>query len=425
MKFINNVFEMIKETLLRKVFLIPLLIALSSINLLPQNVQVKSLKYYRGADQTSFPIVFFGGGEGNHLTIEFDVASEHIPDMDIVFRFCDRNWKPYDNLFLANFGKNVARNVPLEFLPVTVNEAHYHFIGIFPEENVEFPFSGNWMFFVTDALDTSVVYGSGKFYVVNNIIAVHDTLKNETLEGGHYFPNELGKVFNITTNFYLSEKLFPAYVNNVTIIENRKLDYPIVIDRSFNTNTRQFYWDADRKFTFIARDIRPGNEYRQVDLRDINKFNSVNVRAQFDGLEYSRFFKEGPRDHNGGSIIDYFKNPNSIYLNVTFSIRPPDKVYGDVFLVGAFNNWELSPDYRMDYINGIFSKTIQLKRGVYDYQYVVADYQNGKIKNPDWYILEGNSWDTTDEYNIFVYYEEPTYGGYDRIIGYSRIISRR
>ncbi len=410
---------------MKKIFLIPAFIIFSFVNLLPQNVQVKSLKYYPREDQIGFPVIFSGGGKGDYLTVDFDIASEHIPDLDIVFRFCDMNWKPYDNIFLANFGKNTARNLNFETLPVTVTEAHYHSRDRFPNANVEFPFSGNWMFFITDAQDTSIVYGYGKFYVVYSEIAMHDTLKNEILEDNNYFPNELGKVFNITTNFYLNEKLFPAFVNNVTIIENRKLDYPVIIDRSFNTNTRQFYWDADRKFSFIARDIRPGNEYRQVDLRNINKFTSVNAKAQFDGLEYSRFFKEGPRDRNGGSVIDNFNNPNSTYLNVTFSIRPPDKTYGDVFLVGAFNNWDLSPDYRMDYKDGIFSKTIQLKRGVYDYQYVVADYQNGQIKNPDWYILEGNSWGTTNEYNIFVYYNEPTYGGYDKIIGYSRIISRR
>jgi hypothetical protein len=78
----------------------------------------------------------------------------------------------------------------------------------------------------------------------------------------------------------------------------------------------------------------------------------------------------------------------------------------------------------MNYNSGIFSRTIQLKRGIYDYQYVLADYQNGNISNPDWYILEGNSWETSNEYNIFVYYKEPTNGGYDRIIAHSRIISR-
>ena len=390
-----------------------------------QDVQIKSLKYYPGNNKTGFPIIGTGNN-GGYLTIDFDIKAQHIPDLSIVFRFCDMNWRSYDNVFLANFGKNIERNINFEKLSTTVQQADYHYTGTFPDENkyVEFPFSGNWMFFITDTQDTSKVYGYGKFYVVQNAIDIQDTLTNETLESGNYFPTELGKVFNITTSFYLDELFYPAYVNNVTIIENQKIDYPIVINKNFNTNARQFYWDANRKFKFIARDIRPGNEYRQVDIRDINKFNSVNVNAQFDGLEYSRFFKEEPRDHNGGSIIDSYKDPYATYLNVSFSIRPPDNAYSDVFLVGAFNKWDISPDYRMNYIGGIFSKTIQLKRGIYDYQYVLANYQDGKISDPDWCILEGNSWETSNEYNIFVYYKEPTNGGYDRIIAHSRIISR-
>jgi len=410
---------------LKKLFVVSLVVLFCIPRIYSQNIQVKSLKYFPGNNMTGFPIIG-AGANGGYLTIDFDIMAKQIPDLSIVFRFCDMNWKSYDNLFLANFGKNIARNINFEKLPTTVQQADYHFKGTFPDANnyVEFPFSGNWMFFITDSQDTSKVYGYGKFYVVQNAIEIQDTLTKETLESGNYFPTDLGKVFNITTNFYLDEAFYPAYVNNVTIIENQKIDYPIVINKDFNTNTRQFYWDANRKFEFIARDIRPGNEYRQVDLRDINKFNSVNVNAQFDGLEYSRFFKEGSRDYNGGSIIDNFKDLNATYLNVSFSIRPPENTYGDVFLVGAFNNWDVSPNYRMNYNSGIFSRTIQLKRGIYDYQYVLADYQNGNISNPDWYILEGNSWETSNEYNIFVYYKEPTNGGYDRIIAHSRIISR-
>jgi hypothetical protein len=111
-------------------------------------------------------------------------------------------------------------------------------------------------------------------------------------------------------------------------------------------------------------------------------------------------------------------------MNVTFQIKPPDNVYGDIYLVGAFNNWEVLNDYKMNLNGGFYEITIELKRGIYDYQYVVV---NGDISNPanqDWYILEGNDWSTTDDYNIFLWYRDQEYGGYDRIIGYSKIETR-
>ena len=162
---------------MKKYFFALLLVLLFFNSIYPQNIEIKSLKYYPGNDQAGFPLIGVNGS-GQKLTIEFDIKDQHIPDISIVFRFCDMNWKSYDNLFLSNFGKNIARNLNLEKLPTTVREADYHFKGAFPDANnyVEFPFSGNWMFFITDVQDTSIVYGHGKFYVIENVINIQDTL---------------------------------------------------------------------------------------------------------------------------------------------------------------------------------------------------------------------------------------------------------
>ena len=78
----------------------------------------------------------------------------------------------------------------------------------------------------------------------------------------------------------------------------------------------------------------------------------------------------------------------------------------------------------MNQTEGVYSITIPLKRGIYDYQYVVADVMDGEISDTDWLILEGNTWVNTKEYDIFLYYNDPDFGGYERIIGYSRITSK-
>ena len=391
----------------------------------PQNVIIKSLKAYVTGDETSLPVIYYSKDNSNNVTIEFDIKSEFKPSLNVVFRYCDRNWNPTNNLFLINHGKNVAYYLDLLNLPSTVEDAGYHFKGNFPSDfqDVEFPFSGKWMFFITESNDTSTVYASGRFYVVYEEVVMNTTIKREQLEDKTYFPADLAKVFNVTSEFNLPDELFPAFVNNIEIIENQKIYYPIIVDRNFNTNQRQFYWDGNRKFSFTARDILPGNEYRQADLRNINVFNSKNVKAQIDGIEYSRFFKDPPKDLNGGSILKNFHDEFATYLNVSFSIRPPDEVKGNVFLVGAFNNWQILSEYEMKNDGGLFTETIPLKRGIYDYQYVLADVINGNIKNENWVVLEGNNWQATNVYHVFLYYQDQNYGGYDKVIGYSKIIS--
>jgi len=74
--------------------------------------------------------------------------------------------------------------------------------------------------------------------------------------------------------------------------------------------------------------------------------------------------------------------------------------------------------------DGLLSLIVQLKRGIYDYQYVTAEYKNDKISNIDWNILEGNFWETDNIYHIFLYYSNPDKGGFEEIIAYKKISSR-
>lgn len=388
---------------------------------------ILSHKAYTNRDETSLPVILYDEGGSDLLTIEFDVVADHAPSLSIVFRFCDRNWNPYGNLFLMNIGQDIARNLDFDVLPVTVTEARYHFRGSFPDEYgyVDFPFSGKWRYYITDSQDTSKVYASGKFYVVHPIMTAKSSIRHEFLEDKNYFPTDLARVFNLTTDFTLPDQLFPFNVQNVEIIENHKIDYPYVVERKEDiTSTRYYTWDGNKKFSFSCKDLRPGNEYRQTDLRNANIFNAKNVNAQFDGIETSRFFKEGRRDLNGGSVFTPYKNENSIYMNVTFRLRPPESYSKKIFLVGAFSNWDVLPENEMSENDGLFTKTVMLKRGVYDYQYVLAYFDNGIVNDIDWYTLEGNTFTTSNVYHVFIYYADPDKGGYDRIIGYQKVISK-
>jgi len=384
-----------------------------------QDIQIKSLVTYTTDDSLALPVLT---GE-NKFVVEFDIKSDFEPNLSILFRFCNEGWMPTNNIFLLNQNRNSKQLFYFESLPVTVEDADYHFKGSFPDRDgfIELPFFGKWRFYITDWQDTSLVYAEGRLFVVNNELNLRSTLKRDELEDNNYWPRELSKVFNITTNFNLPDDFFPSYVDRLEIIQNRNVYEPIVIERNANTLERQFKWDANRKFTYITRDIPAGNEYRQVDIRNFNFFSSKDVKAQRDGLEFSRFFLNVPPDLNGNKIFMDYKDPYATYLNVTFSIRPPDDVYADIYIVGAFNNWRLSSEYKLQPDAGIYSITIPLKRGVYDYQYVVGDDIDGDVGNADWLVLEGNTWNNKKVYDIFLYYDEPSLGGYERIIGYLRL----
>ena len=397
-----------------------LLFSLSSI-LFSRDFIIKSFNVYTTDNQTSLPVLT----GRNKLVIEFDVQGDFIPNMNIVFRFCDIGWTPTKNVFLINSQYSTAYFLDFEELPImVVDDARYHHISNYPDDRdqVRFPFSGKWRFYLTDTQDSSIIYATGKFFVVQDDVELGVRLKRDELEDKSYWPVELAKAFNVTTDFYLPNEFHPSFVDRIEIIDNERIYYPIVIDRNTNTLFRFYKWDANRSFTFTARDIPAGNEFRQVDIRDHNKFIVKDVKAQLDGLEQSRFFLNPLRkDLNGGKIFSNYKDEFSTYLFVTFSIRPPEENYKDIFLVGAFNDWKLLMDYKMNESAGVYSITIPLKRGIYDYQYVAAEVDNGAIVNADWLVLEGNTWINTKEFDVFLYYNEQDKGPYERIIGYKRI----
>jgi hypothetical protein len=391
--------------------------------LFSQEVKIKSLKVYTSSNENSIPVL---NSSGDYLFIDFDVQADYPPNLNIIFRFCDRNWTPSDNIFLQNQGQNTAFRLDFMNLPTTVEDARYHSSNRFPDKDgyVSFPFAGKWQFYIVDSQNSSLIFASGKFYVVDSDQPIKVYLKKETLDDKIYYPPQLGTVYWVIGEATLKENYFPFNVDELEIVQNHLMDYPIIVNRDSRDPNRIFEWDGNSKLKFIAKDVRPGNEYRQVNLNDINIYNSKNVKAQFDGMEYSRFLIQGKKDINGGFKLNSYKDINSTYMNVKFQIKIPDGVYGDIYLVGAFNNWDLLPDYKMNFNGDSYELTVELKRGIYDYQYVVV---NGDLNNPsnqDWYILEGNDWRTTNDYHIFLWYHDQNYGGYDRIIGYSEIQSR-
>jgi len=388
-----------------------------------QDIVIKSLKTFTSKDVNAVPVL---SSPRDLLIVDFDVQSDFPPNINIIFKFCDRNWNPTDNIFLSNQGKNTSYALDYFTLPTTVEEAKYHYTNTFPDKDgyVEFPFSGKWKFFIVDSQNPNLVFAEGKFFVVKADVHLKVETKRETLDDKTYFPPQLGHTNWIVVEATPNENYFPFFVDELEIVQNHLMNYPIKVLRNSTDENRAFEWDGGSKVKFIAKDVRPGQEYRQTNLTDINIYNSKNVKAQFDGMEYSRFLLKSRNDNNGGFTL---KNPKDIYttyMNVNFQIKPPAEVYGDVYLVGAFNDWELSPQNKMNFNGDHFEITLQLKRGIYDYQYVVVNGDYTDVTNQNWYVLEGNDWQTSNEYNIFLWYRDQEYGGYDRIIGYSKINTR-
>ncbi len=397
-----------------------LAILLFCVTAFGQSIEIKSLLVYTESPKR-LPIVT----NSNQLTIEFDVAAINEPNLTIEFRFCDKDWQPYDNTFLLNQGYNTAYNLWFEQIPVPSGDVRYHFKENFPNVDVTFPFSGKWIFRVTNSNDPDIVYATGRFFVIKNQMSVSANLSRYRLNSSQERIIELQRTYELRIDFTLPDTLHPMDLNYVEVIENQKVDYPILIKQDKFDDLRYYETNGSRGFTFIAKDIKPGNEYRQANLLDRNKYQPPLTQAHYDGFDYNRFEQRGSRDFEGGMELVNFKDNYADYMMVEFEYSPISSLMNDIFLVGSFSDWKVLTQNKLEQEGSIYKVTTELKRGVYDYQYVLGNDNDSEVVDIDWYSLEGNFWETTNLYYIFVYYKSLELGGYDQIIGYVVLDSGR
>ncbi|MFA8342651.1 MAG: type IX secretion system plug protein domain-containing protein [Rhodothermaceae bacterium] len=396
---------------------------LFSMLLIAEEIEIKSLQTYTRGDVYSIPVIY-KNDKGSKFLIEFDVAAETSPDLSIKFVYCDRNWNPYDAVLLSTSGKDTDSMLDFVSLPAGNEGADWHCKRIFPNKNVSFPYSGKWMFKIVDTFDEDKVYATGKFYVVEQLVNLSSVFTIDQLDGKPYSQNSLNRSLRLTTKILFGETEIDRFrIKQMEIVENRRLNDPIKITVDEDTDTRYHEWSLGTDFRFVARDIRPGNENRKVSLWNTTKYGQYEVDAHFDGAEIPHFYRELPRDNNGGFLLKKFSDSYANYMDVKFQIKSEFLGDRDLFLTGAFCNWKVLPKYKMEYLNGAYETYVILKRGTYDYKYVTGILDDDKVRSIDWYAVDGNHLSTENVYNVFLFYNAIESGGYDRIIGYTKIYS--
>ena len=94
---------------------------------------------------------------------------------------------------------------------------------------------------------------------------------------------------------------------------------------------------------------------------------------------------------------------------------------GNIYVFGAFNNWQCTDENLMHYNPTRFGYecTLYLKQGYYNYEYVLLKPHETAADQTE---IEGMHYDTENDYTIYVYHHPPgTY--YDQLVGVKRLNS--
>lgn len=211
----------------------------------------------------------------------------------------------------------------------------------------------------------------------------------------------------------------------VLLLQNGKFDNAIRNIKPQYTIGNDLIYRYDAETQFWA-----GNEFRFFENKDIRAANnSIAFIDSKGGIYNAHLYTDQARannpytffpDINGNYIVKNINADNNAieadYAWVFFTLSAPN-YFGknNIYINGMFNNYAMGEENKMDYNEkkGVYEKALLIKQGFTNYQYVIAD-NNGKIDDEN--AIDGNFYQTENNYFVLVYYKENNQR-YDRIIG--------
>ncbi len=367
----------------------------------------------QGALDARFPVTLVAS---RPLTISFD-GTETDPQRFVVRLWhCDRNWQRTESIFLNDPSRNAIRTqIPFTRAPIGVERYHYSYALRLPGANdwERFTYSGNYTLEIWDA-DEAQRLGTARFIVAESLLAGGVRVWNRQDPSA---VSPLNQVHKILVAYRVPPQdpgnpapVYAQFIRTMDVYRNRECSRPYRVDLDDqDPDTFIEGWGTD-DLQFSIDNLPCGNEYRMLDVRNTDLYPPGVVLHRRDGADVIRWLHQGPRDHDGASTQ---VNAGQFADDVEYQFEllvPPEHRPDSVFVVGDFNGWTPGEPWRMrwDDASQRFVVRGQFRRGQYDYQYV-AD-------GTDWTALEGNDWRTTDVYTAVLYYHDPRFGGFDRVL---------
>jgi len=356
---------------------------------------------------------------GDVFQLEFDDLFGNEANYYYTISLCDYNWKLSDlskNEYLQGFDDQRITNYSNSFNTLQV---YSHYKLQLPNQFTQCKVSGNYLLKILNE-DKEIVF-SRKFILYENLttvpIQVRRGRKSEDLLTKHNLDFSI-KSTNITFQDPL-KNIQVLLIQNGQLsnpIKNIKPQYTIANDLIYKYDSETQFWAGNEYLYFDNKDIRvPANYISYVDSNQ-GVYNSHLYLNKDRSFNQYTFYP----DINGNFVIRRLNAENnaveSDYSWVFFTLYTPKNLeQKDVYINGMFNNFAINAENKMEFnaTKGVYEKALIIKQGFCNYQYIVTD-KNGKIDNEN--NIDGNFYQTENNYTILVYYRENGQRN-DRVIG--------
>ncbi len=358
---------------------------------------------------------------GDTFSFQFDdlFASEANYYFEVIH--CDYNWKPTDipkTDYITGFDNQRITDYSNSFNTLQV---YSHYRLSFPNQfTTQLRISGNYMLRILNE-DREVVF-SRKFILYENHSTVAAQVKRSRDVTNIDYKQNLD--FSIVSNDIVFQT--PTQNVKVVLLQNGNFDtaiknippqYTIGNQLVYKYNKETQFWGGNEFLYFENKDIRAAsNNVGRVGANN-DIYNSYLYTNQARANQIYTVYQ----DVNGNFVVKNINASNNEieadYAWVYFTLSAPTfrSTNKDIYITGMFNNYSLSPEYKMEYNTekAVFEKAVMIKQGFTNFQYTIAD-KKGVIDYEN--AIDGNFYQTENEYTILVYYKESS-DRYQRVIG--------
>lgn len=356
---------------------------------------------------------------GESFELQFDDLYGNEANYYYTITHCNYDWTPSQlsiNEYLNGFD-----NQRIQTYTNSLNalQIYSHYSLAFPNRNTSFRVSGNYIIKILNE-DREVVF-SRKIALYEELVSVPLQIKRaRNMTVINQKQNLEFSIKSTTINFQS-----PLQNVKVLLLQNGKFDNAIRNIKPQYTIGNDLIYRYDAETQFWA-----GNEFRFFENKDIRAANnSIAFIDSKGGIYNAHLYTDQARannpytffpDINGNYIVKNINADNNTieadYAWVFFTLSAPN-YFGknNIYINGMFNNYAMGEENKMDYNEkkGVYEKALLIKQGFTNYQYVIAD-NNGKIDDEN--AIDGNFYQTENNYFVLVYYKENNQR-YDRIIG--------
>jgi hypothetical protein len=216
----------------------------------------------------------------------------------------------------------------------------------------------------------------------------------------------------------------------VVVCQNSRVDNEVVLTKPMRVSSQKVYYEHLMPLIFKA-----GNEYRRMETTSVTypgmKVDRIEYHEPFyhqilevDGLRSTSQYLYDQTQFGRFTIREYSSSQSDIeadYVLTHFALELPEQYNYGIFLDGDFTHRRFDPESKMVYnrATGLYEKTLLLKQGAYNYQYLAVPLGSMKGETAP---IEGDYYETVNEYLIKVYYHRPG-SRYDRLVGSAVIFS--